>query len=54
MDAPLAERVRPQTLADYVSQAHLVGEQGILTKQLQTGFIPSLLFGDLQVQEKPL
>ncbi|WHT37960.1 MULTISPECIES: replication-associated recombination protein A [Myroides] len=44
MDAPLAERVRPQTLADYVSQAHLVGEQGILTKQLQTGFIPSLLF----------
>ncbi|MGG5575763.1 replication-associated recombination protein A [Myroides sp. C15-4] len=44
MDAPLAERVRPQTLADYVSQAHLVGEKGILTKQLQTGFIPSLLF----------
>lgn len=44
MDAPLAERVRPQALADYVSQAHLVGEQGILTKQLQTGFIPSLLF----------
>ena len=44
MDAPLAERVRPQVLADYVSQAHLVGEQGILTKQLQTGFIPSLLF----------
>jgi len=44
MDAPLAERVRPQSLADYVSQAHLVGEQGILTKQLQTGFIPSLLF----------
>lgn len=44
MDAPLAERVRPQSLADYVSQEHLVGEQGILTKQLQTGFIPSLLF----------
>ena len=44
MDAPLAERVRPQSLADYVSQSHLVGEQGILTKQLQTGFIPSLLF----------
>ena len=28
MNIPLAERLRPKTLADYVSQAHLVGELG--------------------------
>ncbi|MTG97329.1 AAA family ATPase [Myroides sp. BIT-d1] len=44
MDAPLAERVRPNHLEDYVSQAHLVGENGILTNQLKMGFIPSLIF----------
>ncbi|MDR0194768.1 MAG: replication-associated recombination protein A [Myroides sp.] len=44
MEAPLAERVRPQTLSDYVSQEHLVGENGILTNQLKVGFIPSLIF----------
>lgn len=43
MEAPLAERIRPQSLSDYVSQSHLVGENGILTRQLQTGFIPSLI-----------
>jgi len=44
MEAPLAERIRPRALSDYVSQYHLVGENGILTRQLQTGFIPSLIF----------
>lgn len=44
MEAPLAERIRPQSLSDYVSQVHLVGKNGILTRQLQTGFIPSLIF----------
>lgn len=44
MEAPLAERVRPQTLSDYISQSHLAGENGILTRQLKTGFIPSLIF----------
>ncbi len=44
MEAPLAERIRPKQLSDYVSQNHLVGENGILTRQLQTGFIPSLIF----------
>ncbi|MDR0229231.1 MAG: replication-associated recombination protein A [Flavobacteriaceae bacterium] len=44
MDAPLAERIRPQNLTDYISQSHLVGENGILTNQLKTGFIPSIIF----------
>lgn len=44
MDAPLAERIRPQKLEDYISQQHLVGPTGSLTLQLKSGFIPSLIF----------
>ncbi|WP_010251400.1 replication-associated recombination protein A [Myroides injenensis] len=44
MEAPLAERIRPHSLEDYVSQKHLVGQDGILTNQLKMGFIPSLIF----------
>ncbi|OYU84822.1 MAG: AAA family ATPase [Flavobacterium sp. BFFFF2] len=44
MQAPLAERIRPRTLAEYISQSHLVGPDGALTRQLATGFIPSMLF----------
>lgn len=44
MDAPLAERIRPTKLEDYVSQLHLVGPEGSLTQQITKGFIPSLIF----------
>jgi putative ATPase len=44
MNIPLAERIRPKTLQGYLSQQHLVGETGALTKQLQTRMIPSMLF----------
>ncbi|AUC82350.1 replication-associated recombination protein A [Lacinutrix sp. Bg11-31] len=44
MNIPLAERLRPKTLADYVSQAHLVGENGTLTKQINLGMIASMIF----------
>jgi putative ATPase len=44
MNIPLAERLRPKTLADYVSQAHLVGEHGTLTKQINLGMIASMIF----------
>ncbi|WP_430412012.1 replication-associated recombination protein A [Kordia sp.] len=43
MNEPLAERIRPKTLEDYISQEHLVGETGVLTRQIQQGIIPSLL-----------
>ncbi|NRT15040.1 putative ATPase [Flavobacterium sp. 28A] len=43
MEAPLAERIRPQTLEDYVSQSHLVGPKGSLTHQITKGIIPSLI-----------
>lgn len=43
MEAPLAERIRPQHLSEYISQLHLVGEQGSLTHQIAKGIIPSLI-----------
>ena len=44
METPLAERIRPQKLEDYISQSHLVGPNGSLTQQIAKGIIPSLLF----------
>ena len=44
MEAPLAERIRPQRLKDYISQLHLVGENGSLTQQIARGIIPSMIF----------
>ncbi len=41
---PLAERLRLQTLENYVGQKHLVGQDGVLRKALQTKRIPSLIF----------
>ena len=43
MNEPLAERVRPKTLEEYISQNHLVGENGSLTTQIKKGIIPSLI-----------
>ena len=43
MEAPLAERIRPKNLSEYISQLHLVGEQGSLTHQIAKGIIPSLI-----------
>jgi putative ATPase len=44
MDEPLAERLRPKKLEDYISQSHLVGEKGILTQHIKRGLIPSIIF----------
>ena len=44
MNEPLAERLRPKVLEDYLSQSHLVGEHGSLTKQIKQGLIPSMIF----------
>ena len=43
MNKPLAERLRPTTLSDYISQEHLVGKNGSLTNQIKQGIIPSLI-----------
>ena len=44
MTEPLAERLRPKKLEDYISQSHLVGKKGILTKHIKRGLIPSIIF----------
>lgn len=42
--APLAERLRPKTLDEFVGQQHLLGAGRPLTLLLQTGQIPSIIF----------
>lgn len=40
---PLAERLRPQTLDSYIGQKHLVGENAILRKMIESGHIASFI-----------
>lgn len=40
---PLAERLRPQTLDNYIGQKHLVGENAILRKMIESGHIASFI-----------
>jgi putative ATPase len=40
---PLADRLRPQKLADVVGQDHIVGPEGTLTRMLKSGRVPSLI-----------
>ena len=44
MNEPLAERIRPKTLEEFVSQQHLVGKDGVLPKHLDQGVLPSMIF----------
>ncbi len=43
MAEPLAERLRPRTLDDYIGQKHLVGEGAVLRKMIETGRISSFI-----------
>lgn len=40
---PLAERMRPKTLDDYVGQEHLVGPGAVLRRAVETGRLPSFI-----------
>jgi len=44
MNSPLAERMRPQKLDDFIGQEHLVGPKGVLDSYKDQNLIPSLLF----------
>lgn len=44
MNAPLAERMRPQTLDQYIGQQHLLGPNASLRRALEAGVIPSMIF----------
>ncbi|NCD69255.1 replication-associated recombination protein A [Mucilaginibacter agri] len=41
---PLAERMRPKSLDDYVGQKHLVGSGAVLRKAIEAGTLPSMIF----------
>ena len=44
MSIPLAERIRPRSLNDYLSQKHLVGENGAIKSQLDSQMLSSMIF----------
>ena len=44
MSIPLAERIRPRKLEDYLSQKHLVGKNGTLKAQLDNNMLSSMIF----------
>lgn len=43
LNSPLAERIRPQNLEDYLSQSHLIGKKGTLRQHILNDTIPSLI-----------
>lgn len=43
MTKPLAERMRPKTLGEYIGQEHLVGPQGVLRGMIESGHIASFI-----------
>lgn len=44
MSSPLADRLRPQTLSEVVGQKHLLGEKGTLSRIIDGGVIPNMIF----------
>ena len=43
MPQPLAERVRPQSLDEYIGQKHLVGKDAVLRKMIESGHVSSFI-----------
>ena len=43
MSIPLAERLRPQSLDDYIGQQHLVGDGGVFRRFIEAGNVPSFI-----------
>ncbi len=44
MSTPLAERLRPHNLDDFIGQEHLVGKGAVLRRMIDSGRIPSIIF----------
>lgn len=43
MSQPLAERLRPKTLDEYIGQKHLIGQGAVLRKMIEAGHVPSFI-----------
>ena len=41
---PLAERLRPASLDDYIGQKHIIGENAVLRRAIESGRVPSIIF----------
>ena len=41
---PLAERLRPSSLDDYIGQKHIIGENAVLRRAIESGRVPSMIF----------
>ena len=54
MAQPLAERMRPKTLDEYIGQKHLVGEGAVLRRMIEAGRILRLFCGDRREWGRPL
>ncbi|MBQ3886191.1 MAG: AAA family ATPase, partial [Ruminococcus sp.] len=44
MSAPLADKIRPKTLADVVGQEHILGAGKPLRKIIESGTVPNMIF----------
>lgn len=44
MYQPLADRIRPNSLGDVVGQSHILGENGLLRRIIESGTIPNMIF----------
>lgn len=42
--APLAERLRPASLDDYIGQKHIIGDNAVLRRAIESGRVPSIIF----------
>ncbi len=51
--APLADRMRPRTLEEYIGQQHIIGEGRLLRRAIQIDQLSSLIFMALREPEKP-
>ena len=52
MAAPLADRIRPDSLDDVVGQAHLLGPGAVLRRMVDSGHITNMIFTGLPAWEK--
>lgn len=43
MNKPLSERLRPKTLNEYIGQSHLLGQNSVFRKAMESGVLPSLI-----------
>ena len=44
MNAPLADRIRPETLDEVVGQQHILGPNKVLRRIIESGTIPNMVF----------